>query len=54
MFSVLKKKVNTLLYKRKGCFKYNQYERKGCFKETKQKRQWKKKVVLKETKLKAN
>jgi len=37
MFSVLKKKVNTLLYKRKGCFKYNQYKRKERFKEIKYK-----------------
>jgi len=33
MFSVLNKKVNTLLYKRKGCFKYNQYKRKERFKK---------------------
>ena len=38
MFSVLKKKVNTLLYKRKGCFKYNQYKRKERFKVIKYKR----------------
>ena len=33
MFSVLKKKVNTLLYKRKGCFKYKQSKRKERFKK---------------------
>jgi len=50
MFSVLKKKVNTLLYKRKGCFKYNQYKRKERFKEIKYKQKEKQSKKKRKTK----